>query len=435
MQEIKIAIYMRVSTQRQADSRLGLEAQERGIKNWISTKYPNNQYNTIVEYFIDDGITGSKFDRKQLQKMLSKISKNEFDVCLIYKVDRLARDVEISSKIAKIVRKSKCELYSTSESFDLNTTEGTFIYNMQSIFGEHERMLIAKRTEDSQISRLNKGEYPFTPPFGYKRDPSTKKLEIVSSEEKIVKFIFDYYLKCHNIREVSREIDIVFYLKKSDLFVEGILRKYLYTGNYIKKGIEYFDVAPAIITKEIFSKVEYQLLCLHKVKRGENYLFNDNVFCSRCNCRASRTSSFKKRKLRYYYYQCTTCRRNVNVEYIENKVILEFKFEINKLDQKDKLIKQYKRKLASYEYRKKEIVKYYVDEKISLNDYEDMKKVIDEKINSIRNKMSSKLIVDYTSMNAEQKFFFFQEYISKIEIDFKFKEITNIEFKNIDKYK
>lgn len=69
MQEIKIAIYIRVSTQRQADSRLGLEEQERGIKNWISTKYLNNQFNTIVEYFIDDGITGSKFDRKQFQKM------------------------------------------------------------------------------------------------------------------------------------------------------------------------------------------------------------------------------------------------------------------------------------------------------------------------------------------------------------------------------
>lgn len=133
-------------------------------------------------------------------------------------MDRLARDVEISSKIAKIVRKSKCELYSTSESFDLNTTEGTFIYNMQSIFGEHERMLIAKRIEDSQISRLKRGEYPFIPPFAYRRNPSTKKLEIVSSEEKIVKFIFDYYLKCHNIREVAREVDILFNLKKSDLF-------------------------------------------------------------------------------------------------------------------------------------------------------------------------------------------------------------------------
>lgn len=214
-----------------------------------------------------------------------------------------------------------------------------------------------------------------------------------------------------------------------------ILKKYLYTGNYIKKGIEYFNIAPAIITKEIFNKVEYQLACLHKVKRGENYLFNDNVFCSRSNCRANRTSSFKNRKLRYYYYQCVTCKRNVNVEYIEDKVVLDFKFEINKLDQKDKLIKQYKRKLASYEHKKKEIVKYYVDEKISLSDYENMKNTIDEKIVDIRNKMTSKLMVYYTRMTAGQKFFFFQEYIDKIEINFKFKEITKIIFKNIDRYK
>lgn len=96
MEKIKIAVYMRVSTKEQADSGLGLEAQKRGILNYISYNFENSQ----VDYYVDAGITGSLYDeRKELQKMLSKIKENKYDKCIIYKVDRLSRDIEISSHI------------------------------------------------------------------------------------------------------------------------------------------------------------------------------------------------------------------------------------------------------------------------------------------------------------------------------------------------
>lgn len=425
MQEVKIAIYMRVSTQRQANSKLGLEAQERGIKNWINSKYPKENFEVSVEYFVDDGITGSKFDRKALQQMLSKIEKKIFNVCLIYKVDRLARDVEISSKIAKIVKKANCELYSTSEAFDLNTTEGTFIYNMQSIFGEHERMLIAKRTEDSQISRLKKGEYPFRSPFGYKRDTLTKKLILIKSEAEIIKFIFNTYLKMHNIRETRREIKNIFDLNVSDLFVENILNKFLYTGNYIKKEIEYENIAPQIITKKLFEQVQKQLSHSYKLKREVQYLFHDNIFCFRCNCKSKRTSSYKKKTIRYYYYYCEQCKQSFNVNKIARIVLSEIKYEITKNLNDDKL-KCYKRAIKSYEKRRKEINDDYIEERINFLHYKSLISQIEERILDIKDKMVSSTAIDYENMSYQQKFHFFSEHIEKIEIDFKFKTIIKI---------
>lgn len=156
---------MRVSTKKQSDSKLGLEAQERNINLWLKTNYPLENYETKITYFIDEKISGAKFKRIQLQNMLQLIKQNFFDLCVIYKVDRLARDMEISAHIRKVVVNSKCVLCSTTETFDLKTIEGTFMYNLSSLYGEYERAVIKKRTEDSQISRLIKNEYPFRVSF------------------------------------------------------------------------------------------------------------------------------------------------------------------------------------------------------------------------------------------------------------------------------
>lgn len=60
-ESIKIAVYMRVSTKEQADSGLGLEAQKRGIEQYIYYHFKNVE----VEYFVDAGITGAFFSERK----------------------------------------------------------------------------------------------------------------------------------------------------------------------------------------------------------------------------------------------------------------------------------------------------------------------------------------------------------------------------------
>lgn len=193
-QQVKIAAYLRVSTKKQADSQLGIEAQERHINNWVNYNYNKKEFNVQITYFKDEGISGSKIERPEFQKMLNLIVRKYFDVCVIYKIDRLSRDVGIASDFKEKIKASNCSLVSISENFDLTTVEGTFVYNIQSVFGEHERELIRKRTVDSQISKLLRGEYPHSVVYGYNRKQS--KIVIDNMKGDIVQFIFDSFEQC-----------------------------------------------------------------------------------------------------------------------------------------------------------------------------------------------------------------------------------------------
>lgn len=422
---VNIAIYMRVSTKKQADSKLGLEAQERNIKEWLRYNYPYGHYETNITYFVDEAMSGAKFQREKLQEMLEAIKKNQFDLCVIYKVDRLARDIEISSYIRKVVVNSKCVLCSTTETFDLTTIEGTFVYNINSVFGEYERAVIKKRTEDSQISRLSKNEYPFRVSFGYRR--INKDVFINNDEAEIIQFIFNEYLISHSFEDVKIKLLHQFNLKVSSSFIARVLTRIQYKGCFIKKDILYENVIPAIIDKKLFDKVQVIIQESHKIKKSEYYLYSDLIFCNKCDCRCIKRSVKKKRK-RYYYYQCESCNKYINIEKKEFEISSEVCFRVLKNKHIENCT-QYTNRIKYLEKRKKEIIYDFALGVLDIPFYQEIIQTINDEIINLKNKIViNDNTLNYKEMTPKQKTLFYQTYISKIYIDFSNKCVDKITY-------
>ncbi len=430
---VNVAIYMRVSTKKQADSKLGLEAQERNIHEWLKYNYPYQDYEIDITYFVDEAISGAKFERIQLQNMLKLIQENYFDLCVIYKIDRLARDIEISAHIRKVVINSKCVLCSTTENFDLTTIEGTFVYNINSVFGEYERAVIKKRTEDSQISRLTRKEYPFRASYGYIRDDN-KVMQINEDEAKIIRFIFNEYMACHSYEIVRQNLISTYNIKVSEDFISRALSKTQYKGCFVKNGVTYYDVLPVIIAEDVFDTVQKIKKESYKAKRSEQYLYSDLIFCVKCRQRSIKKLVKKPRK-RYYYYHCETCNKYINIEKKEYEISSTVCYHVleNKYTEDNT---QYINRINYLEKRKQTIIHDYAVGAIALIYYHEVIDAINDEISKLKYKIAIKEnSINYSQMNAIQKTLFYQTHVSKIYINFDNKIVENIVFKENKKKK
>src|SRR5680860_900763 len=122
----KAIIYYRVSTEDQAQFGVSLEQQK---NNCLS--FAEREGWEVVKSFHDDGVSAKTVERPSLQAMLQYCSKNykQIDYVVIYKVDRLSRNVNDYSNILFLLNKLNIKLVSTTEAID-DTPIGKFVGNI-----------------------------------------------------------------------------------------------------------------------------------------------------------------------------------------------------------------------------------------------------------------------------------------------------------------
>jgi DNA invertase Pin-like site-specific DNA recombinase len=146
--------YVRVSSEEQADSGLGLEAQRQRIAAYCAMKglHP-------VEVFEDPGISGGKplASRPAGGQLLAAAKKSKAFV-IVAKLDRLFRSVaDAANVIADFDRKS-IQLVAIAKSFDMGSPYGRAMAQMASVFAELERAMIRERTRSAMNVKRSRGE-------------------------------------------------------------------------------------------------------------------------------------------------------------------------------------------------------------------------------------------------------------------------------------
>ncbi|WP_372734885.1 recombinase family protein [Nocardioides sp.] len=134
--------YTRVSTEEQARSGLGLEAQRQRIEEEATRR------GWTVEWLADEGCSGKQIN-PGLREALDRLRTKQADALVVAKMDRLARSVLHAADIATLAKQQGWSLVLLDLDLDTSTPQGRAMYNMLATFAEFERELISQRTKDA----------------------------------------------------------------------------------------------------------------------------------------------------------------------------------------------------------------------------------------------------------------------------------------------
>jgi site-specific DNA recombinase len=202
--QIKVAIYLRVSTDDQKD-KYGLEAQEDSIRAYIQSRGTLDDGTPAMvlagsKYLYQDDISGTIVieERPAFSKLKEDLESapednKPFDAVIVYKVDRLARKLTVLLDVVKFFEKNKIQFISVNETIDTSTPFGRAILNIMGVIAELEIETIKQRTQAGREVSINKGTFTNFPPYGYKKDKE-KKLVIFETEAKTVRTLYNMCL-------------------------------------------------------------------------------------------------------------------------------------------------------------------------------------------------------------------------------------------------
>lgn len=174
-------IYIRVSTARQADEGVSLEAQLERARSWCKF----NGYEVNSEYR-DSGISGKNMTaRPGLNQAIEKAC--QFKAALVvYSLSRLARSTKDALSISERLSKAGADLVSLTENIDTTTAAGKMIFRMLAVLAEFERDVISERTKTALRYKKQNGERTGGHvPYGFTAAPDGKLVRS-PEEQKII---------------------------------------------------------------------------------------------------------------------------------------------------------------------------------------------------------------------------------------------------------
>jgi DNA invertase Pin-like site-specific DNA recombinase len=153
---LKTAIYARVSTSNTGQSP---EMQVRELR-----EYSKRRGWKIVHEYIDEGVSGAKESRPQLNKLLADAHLRRFDAVVCWRFDRFARSVSHLLRALETFKALGVEFVSLSEQVDTSTPAGKLVFTVLGAVAELERSLIAERVRAGLRNARAKGKTLGRPP-------------------------------------------------------------------------------------------------------------------------------------------------------------------------------------------------------------------------------------------------------------------------------
>mgnify|MGYP000123499402 CR=1 FL=1 len=206
-----VVAYCRVSTDAQAgEDRFGLDAQKKMIMEYCAK---NDMQ--ISDWYIDEGESGVKDNRPQLDRLLyGEIKNPPVEAVVVAKNDRVAREIKLYFYYKQLLYAKGMELISVSEDFgELGVFSG-ILEAFVMFVAEQERMNITKRTSGGRAVKAAKGGYAGgRVPYGY--TVKDKQLVIVPEEAEAVRKIFEMKRDGATFKQIVDVLNAAGYRNKS----------------------------------------------------------------------------------------------------------------------------------------------------------------------------------------------------------------------------
>ena len=145
----RVGIYARVSTSDQNSDMQLVELREHADRrNW-----------EIVAEYVDEGVSGSKASRPQLDKLMADARRRKFDLCLVWRFDRFARSTTHLLAALEEFKSLGIDFVSLHEAVDTSTPMGKMVFTVLASVAELERSIIVERVRAGMARAKAKGKW------------------------------------------------------------------------------------------------------------------------------------------------------------------------------------------------------------------------------------------------------------------------------------
>lgn len=331
--------YCRFSSDNQREE--SIDAQKRAIK-----KYAEDNDIIISKWYVDEGFSATNARRPEFQQMIQDSKYGEFNLVLVHKLDRFARNKYDSAFYKRMLKMNGVKLYSVLERIE-DTPEGVIMESLLEGIAEYYSANLARETMKGLKENAYKGMCcGGLPPYGYMRVPRIVNGEIMYNKKgmslhdtvieptnaEAVKLMFNMTLQGKKRSEIINKLNELGFKDykgrpfKNTTSIDNILRNERYTGTYVfnkyRKKLTLNGVSkelndeseiirikgglPQIISEETFNNVQKILaLRVHKTPSNvkENYLLAGKVICGECGKSYQGWKKETKAK-KHVYYKC-----------------------------------------------------------------------------------------------------------------------------------
>ena len=214
--------YIRVSTDKQEE--LSPDAQKRLIIDYCKK---NGYTITNENIFIENGISGKKADKRpEFKRMiaLAKSKEHPFDVILVWKFSRFARNQEESIVYKSMLKKANVDVVSVSEPV-IDGPFGSLIERIIEWMDEYYSIRLSGEVIRGMTEKALRGGYNAQPPLGYRKNSDTGIPEIYEPEAVIVRNIFSYISQGLSLIDTARSINNMgFHTRRGGMFEQRTIR-------------------------------------------------------------------------------------------------------------------------------------------------------------------------------------------------------------------
>ncbi|MFY8330647.1 recombinase family protein [Vagococcus carniphilus] len=415
--KIRVAIYIRVSTEQQAKFGDSLREQKETLENYVK----NRKDMELISTYIDDGISGQKLQRDEFQRLLSDVESNQIDMILFTKLDRWFRNLRHYLNTQEILEKHNVAWKAvTQEFYDTSTPIGRTIIAQMMSFGELEAQMTSDRIKAVFENKTKKGEVTSGKvPLGY--SIKDKKL-VINDDAEMVKDLFNFYLSNGTMRQTVYYLEDRYKIKRDYQSVKSMLTNKKYIGEH-KGNLNY---CPSIIDKEIFEEVQNRLSNNVKHNTHRTFIFSGLVKCSVCDASFSgNTRRYKKKKpnadgifevTESKNYRCSKHRANINSCFnkkivteknLEKYLLENLKNEMFETEAKRNLNKKRTPSVDNTKSITRKLVRLkdaYLNEVITLEEYKKDKLSLDAQLDKQIKENESVKINKFTSADIDWNF-------------------------------
>ena len=436
----RVAIYIRVSSDKQAQEGDSIAAQRQAL-----TKYIDNRPDLVLAgEYIDDGISGTKYSqRDELQRMLADVEEGKIDLLIFTRLDRFFRSVRHYTAAQAILDKHGVGWTAIWEPiYDTTTPQGRLIVNQMMSIAQFEAENTSQRIRQVQAYKVSQGEFiSGNTPYGY----SLESKHLVPNEyAKNVVMAFETFDRTGSLYGSMAELAGVPGIPAIKKDFKKMLKNPIYIGKYRDNDNFCAPIVPLPLWEHVQTLMQINI----KVNQRYTYIFSGLIRCAECGCSFGANTRRRQRKaggkiFPIHQYRCPKHYQRKAGKCINAKVVAESVMEryllenlssmisktVIEYEEKARPARDQSAKIAKLRNRADRLKELFLNDLISIEEYKADKEVILSKIEAAQAEQISAPEVNtealaqiqkmditeiYAGMSAEEKRRFWRAIIKTI---------------------